>query len=114
MEAAHTSGKVVLDPLSALENILDRRTLRQKLPDLLQRTGGRVAWSEALEVNDAAAAGQLAGAMRAMLEGSDGVLCKPCVACGIAESHDMCLVRTTAGLPPTVRPPSQHQEDSNR
>lgn len=103
MKRAEVDGKAVLDPLPALEAILDRRTLRSRLPDLLERTSGRVAWSECLVVQDRRAAEALCGVMRNMLKGCDGLLCKPCVACGLPESHEMCLVRHAAALPPNVR-----------
>lgn len=105
MKQAQEKGVVVVDPLASLENVLDRRTLRSKLPDLLKRTEGRVAWSESLEVQDEAAAASLLPAMQSMLHRSDGVLFKPCVACGVPESHEMCLVRSAEALPPHVSLP---------
>lgn len=105
MRTAEADGKAVLDPLRALEAVLDRRTLRRRLPDLQESTSDLVVWSECLTVQDRRAAEAKAGAMRSMLEGCDGLLCKPCVACGIPESHEMCLVRHPAALPPDVRHP---------
>lgn len=102
MTAAKAEGKLVLDPMPCIEYILDRRILRKKIPDLIKRTAGHVDWSEGLVIQEATAVSGLLGAMRSMLARSDGLLCKPCVACGIPESHEMCLVRSSAGLPPEV------------
>eukprot|EP00892_Ulva_mutabilis_P010710 jgi/Ulvmu1/8010/UM004_0246.1 len=101
MSRAQDNGVVVLDPVAALGSILDRRTLRHKLPDLQEMTHGAVAWSESLELPEHAASAELVP-VRSMLQRSDGVLIKPCVACGIPESHDMCLVRAAEALPPQV------------
>lgn len=99
MSRAEERGVTVVDPLTAVENVLDRRTLRRKLPDLLARTDGRVAWSDSLEVPDHGAALEQTNALQRLLQQSDGLLIKPCVACGISESHEMCLVRTAEALP---------------
>lgn len=99
--AAH--GKLIVDTLDCIRTVLDRMETRSRLQHMHQATNGLVDWAAAVLVAGRGAAESSAVAtMQSALQQCDALICKPCVACGIAQSHDMRLVWDSGCLPPSV------------
>lgn len=105
MRAAEDRGLLVIDPLAAVATVVDRREVRRRLESIDSATNGLVRWAEAIEV---AGRGneehKQVPRMCVALQQCDALICKPCVACGVHQSHDMRLVWDPRSLPPSVRP----------
>lgn len=105
MEKTEAAGKPVIDTLDRIRIVLDRRETRRRLHHMEQATGGLVRWSPAVLVSGhGSEATNEISAMQQALRQCNALICKPCVACGVPQSHDMRLVWDADSLPPTVRP----------
>jgi hypothetical protein len=104
VKEAQASGKTVVDDLNSIRTVLDRRETRERLQHMQEATNGLVAWAEAVLVPSAGVTeADTMQQMQHALQQCDALICKPCVACGIPQSHDMRLVWDAASLPPSVR-----------
>lgn len=105
MRTAEARGALVIDPLPAVGSVMDRREARRRLESIHSATNGLVRWAEAIEVAGRGDEEQKQVAqMSSALQHCDALICKPCVACGVHQSHDMRLVWDPRCLPPSVRP----------
>jgi hypothetical protein len=103
VEHAQAAGKPVLDNLDNVHTVLDRHETRQRLQHIQEATEGLIRWAPAVLVPDrGAAASDRAAQMQSALQQCDALICKPCVACGIPQSHAMRLVWSATFLPPAV------------
>lgn len=101
---AQVAGKVVLDNLECVRMVLDRRETRKQLQHIHDATKGLVRWADAVLVPERGTVeSDIVLQMKAALQRCDALICKPCVACGVQQSHDMRLVCHAASLPPSVR-----------
>lgn len=104
VKEAQAARKPVLDKLDCIRTVLDRRDTRKRLQHMESATDGLVRWAAAVLVpGRGAAESDAIVEMQSALQQGDALICKPCVACGIPQSHDMRLVWDAATLPPSVR-----------
>ena len=101
---AEARGKLILDKLDCVRTVLDRRESRKRLEHIFIATNGLVGWAPAVLVEGRGGAeSNVVAQMKTALQQGDALICKPCVACGIPQSHDMRLVWAAGALPPAVR-----------
>jgi hypothetical protein len=103
VEQSHAAGKPVLDNLDCVYAVLDRHETRKRLQHMQEATKGSVRWAAAVLVpGRGVAESDIIVQMQSALQQCDALICKPCVACGIPQSHDMRLIWDAARLPPSV------------
>ena len=97
----------VVDALASVAIVADRLRMRQALIDIGEVTRGRVRLPESHSIGSLEELTDVCRVLACRGErggGREFWLVKPRVACGVNESHEMCLVLSPSALPQAVRP----------
>jgi hypothetical protein len=99
VQRAEDLGHAVIDPLHVMSQVLDRRAIRLRLQDIASATEHLVQWSEVIEIASERALQEKSTLLQSTLQRCDALICKPCIACGIHQSHNMVLLWDPKRLP---------------